>query len=748
MQFRPWFIGLVCALAPTVNASDSGLQIILEGTPPSPVARYAKHEISFQLSRQYTNPFDSKLISVEALFVEPSGRQVRVPGFYFQEYPEPNVRNDSTYKGNAGQACWKVRYAPREVGTHLGKLIATDPGGQAEIQLPPLNVTPSDNPGFIRCTTGTEARTVFDSGRMFMPIGECLWMPRTLEQFEKEFALYVQNGMNYFRFFTSRDSMFHFENSSRPAGQYDLFILKQLDYLFDEIGRRGLYVMPCLEMFADFRVTQPYPYWAENPYNSKNGGPCKSVSDFFVNPEAKRLYKNRLRYFIARYGYSPNLFCLQLFAEANYIENYDMVAVRQWHQEMAAYLHSLDPYGHPVSTSMATWDSQDRHLFALPEIDLVLNENYNARDFAGELAQENADILAEYRKPAFLAEAGLTFESLGVSDESGLHIHNAIWANPLSGGLGVPSFWWGYYIREKKLLGHFKAFAAYIKGEDFTGLRPITARLTAGKGNKIYPDLIIPYPYIDPPGANGPQTIPLPNDRFINRDLPNLLHIFHSRTTPEGSTNSAFNPITFLTDFADNGNLIIHPRWIGGPTTSAVCLQVRIDDKLVKEIRYNGSPEADWNELLRRSREICVPTSVDVPKGCHQIRLENNGTLVMSASLDFGNYLKSDVANLRVLGLGDSERAYLWIQNRDNTWWRNYLGKKPRTIRKASITLTGMRDGPYDIQWWDTYQGRCTKRQRLKAHEGNLTLNIKDLEKDLACKIKAFRKAHGVCVTR
>jgi len=145
-------------------------------------------------------------------------------------------------------------------------------------------------------------------------------------------------------------------------------------------------------------------------------------------------------------------------------------------------------------------------------------------------------------------------------------------------------------------------------------------------------------------------------------------------------------------------------RCIAGPATAFVCLQVRIDGRLVKEIKYSGCPTDDWTTLCKQSRKICVPIAIDLPKGSRRIVLENHGTLPMSASIDFRNYLKSNVANLRVLGFGNDSRAYLWIQNRDNTWWRNGLGKRPRTIKQATVTLTGMRSGSYALEWWDTYK--------------------------------------------
>src|SRR4030065_2135043 len=58
---------------------------------------------------------------------------------------------------------------------------------------------------------------------------------------------------------------------------------------------------------------------AKNPYNSTNGGPASSPLDFLTNPEAKRLYKQELRYFISRWGYSPSLMSIELLQELDWM---------------------------------------------------------------------------------------------------------------------------------------------------------------------------------------------------------------------------------------------------------------------------------------------------------------------------------------------------------------------------------------------------------------------------------------------
>ncbi len=84
-----------------------------------------------------------------------------------------------------------------------------------------------------------------------------------------------------------------------------------------------------------------------------NGGPAATPKDFFTNAESKAMYKNRLRYLIARWGYSPAIAAWEFFNE---IDNavftptpHDSVLIEhqvitQWHDEMSTYLKNNDPY--------------------------------------------------------------------------------------------------------------------------------------------------------------------------------------------------------------------------------------------------------------------------------------------------------------------------------------------------------------------------------------------------------------------
>jgi hypothetical protein len=97
--------------------------------------------------------------------------------------------------------------------------------------------------------------------------------------------------------------------------------------------------------------------------------------------------------------------------------------------------------------------------------------------------------------------------------------------------------------------------------------------------------------------------------------------------------------------------------------------------------------------------------------------------------------LDGGTPRLRVLGLRGRDRVLLWLQNRDHTWW-NVVEKRPiPPLPKTAVTVPGLAEGTWDVQWWDTWKGAVTKRESLATRDGALVLPIEGLERDLAIQI-------------
>ncbi len=118
-----------------------------------------------------------------------------------------------------------------------------------------------------------------------------------------------------------------------------------LDHAMGLAERHGIYVKLCLEAWRGFRGPRSFVKpGAAHPYDKRNGGPCEKEMDVFTHPEARRMFRNRLRYCVARWGYSPHILAWEYWNEINCVVGYrgrEMDMVR-WSAEMAQYLRQTD----------------------------------------------------------------------------------------------------------------------------------------------------------------------------------------------------------------------------------------------------------------------------------------------------------------------------------------------------------------------------------------------------------------------
>lgn len=88
------------------------------GTNSATIKKYEKFEVNLDLAYVgIENPYDPRDIDVYAQFTTPSGKQIRINGFY------DNYRN-------ADQ--WKVRFSPGETGEYTYQVFVEDAGGTGE----------------------------------------------------------------------------------------------------------------------------------------------------------------------------------------------------------------------------------------------------------------------------------------------------------------------------------------------------------------------------------------------------------------------------------------------------------------------------------------------------------------------------------------------------------------------------------------------------------------------------------------
>lgn len=458
--------------------------------PVTEARQYEKVEIEVDAGGFQCNPFDPDEVTLDAEVTMPSGAKLRVPGFWYQDYrrtlrnPDAKGVEREEVLALNGKPGWRLRFASGETGEHRILLQLKDLDGVRRSGPYSVQVRAGARPGFVRVSPRNCHYLEYSSGLSFFPIGENLCMYQRREgtyYFDRLLERLAANGGNYVRlwqeYYVPRDPTvvakpgdaeftgFPLETQSTGLGRYDLASAWRLDHVAETCERLDIYWQLAFEMTVWWQTKMTHR-WSRNPYNAANGGPCRKPQDYFTNPAARELVRRRLRYSVARWGWAMHLAAWELWNEVDNNEGFDSVQNANWHREMGAYLQSIDPWRHLVTTS---W--RDPRMFALPEIDIVQAHSYwDARFDAAEYAQLETDhLMRPFQKPFFFGEQGVEDPELARRiDPQGRHFHDALWSSVMSGAAGTGLYWWWHnYVEPLDLYRHFKPLAGFLAGVDW-----------------------------------------------------------------------------------------------------------------------------------------------------------------------------------------------------------------------------------------------------------------------------------------
>jgi len=449
--------------------------------------QYQMIEITWAPERPPANPFDPSVAALDATVLCPSGRQKVVPGFWFQDYDRSLENPAVSGKGAVellravGSPEWRVRFASGETGLHQVTLILRE-GPTTRRSAPiAIHVEPGAGGGYVRVSPRNPNFLEDESGHAYFPIGENLCMYEDREgtyYFDRLLAHLVAGGGDYVRlwqeYYVPRDPKiiagpgdgsfagFPLETQVTGLGRYDLQSAWRLDYVAGLAERLGIRWQLAFEMVVWWEEKLAHR-WLRNPYNAANGGPCQKPSDYFTSPRARELVKRRLRYSVARWGWSTHLLAWELWNEVDNLQGFTSAANVDWHREMGDYLKQIDPFGHLITTS---W--RDPGMFALPEIDLVQAHSYCAQPYdAAQYALQDTDhLMRPYGKPFFFGEQGMEGD-LQV-DPEGKNFHDCLWSTAVSGAAGVGLYWWWHnYVETNNLYRQYGPLAKFVAGVDW-----------------------------------------------------------------------------------------------------------------------------------------------------------------------------------------------------------------------------------------------------------------------------------------
>jgi hypothetical protein len=498
----------------------------------NPVPQYGKFELNFAINRVFRNPYDPKEIEVTVEVTDPNGGTIRHPGF-FREPWSLEMAGEREVAVRSGAPGWCVRVSPLVPGRHEWRVTVSGVDEKAEIRGSFVCV-PGASPGFVRLAKDDPRYFEFSNGSFFYPIGHNLRSPgdsRSEKQgkearansewamrqgtraYEKWFARMRENGENFTRVWMS-PWWCGLEWNSQHSGYHGLGYYNQanaarLDRVLELAEKEGITVN--LETMNHGALsTRIDEDWSGNPLNecTQRGGFLRYATQFFDSERALELHRNRLRYTIARWGYSRAIAWWGVMTETEWVEAYyrsvrgrdvsDKLASEDWvprpyesheHKQKVVdwivttggYIRQTDAHPHPVSThfSMPFYGLEVWHR---PNVDVVHNNTYTEsvtwwRQNEFKETDGIADVMFVFarqydaharRKPLMVGEwGGSPYGSPG--PHLAAELHTGTWVMTMTRCAGTAGFWWWNFLDAENLYPHFKAVAAFMKGEDRRG---------------------------------------------------------------------------------------------------------------------------------------------------------------------------------------------------------------------------------------------------------------------------------------
>jgi hypothetical protein len=415
---------------------------------------YAKVEWDIALSEQFQQPYNQQQVTLDLVLTAPNGQPVVVPG-YFDHNEGPGSR-------------WKVRFAPRQTGAYSGRFRLTRQAGTQESAPTRFVVGASRGPGFLHKNDLYTFR--FDNGQLFRGIGENVgWEARSFEnqKFTYEYLLptLAKNGANFLRtwmcYWNLPLEWPKVSSTKRYVNSTDYFhpgAIRRMDELVHLTDSLGLYFMLTLDWHGHLMEQGG---WRNSVYNQANGGPARTPTEFFTLPAAQQKYKNKLRYVVARWGYSPNIAAWEFFNEVDnavFTQQDSLLiphaAVTLWHAEMSRYLKDIDPYQHLVTTSISHRDILGMN--SIPYLDFNQKHIYKHTE---KIPAIYSDYIQNFGKPYVVGEFGFRWEDANPAYAADFKYdyRRGLWYGLFSTTPVLPLTWWWELFDDQRMTPYFRA---------------------------------------------------------------------------------------------------------------------------------------------------------------------------------------------------------------------------------------------------------------------------------------------------
>ena len=472
-------------------------------TSSDTVAPFDKLEVSFNLARTYSNPFDPEVVDVTGCFTGPDGKVVRVPGFFYQAYLRTMDRRAEKLVP-MGRSQWKIRFAPRQAGEYQyyvevddGERIRSDTGRFRCVEA--ADSAGGRKAGFVRISSTDPNYFEFDNGEFYYPIGHnvasvhdaratslAVNVPASegTYAYDRYLSRMAESGENLARVWMAPWS-FEIEWTKaydvhyQGLGRYNLQNAWRLDHVVEEARKKGIYLMLLISSHGEVGDYES-DFWGHDaermqgsPYWDRYGGPLSNPSEFYTSEEALRFYKNQIRYIVARWSYSTSIMAWEILSEPDLATFYADSAEfgrlgAEFVQRIATHVKSIDHADHLITSGCFRFRSPvAAPMLALEEVDFNTGHVFGG-DLEEQLLADLEFMQRRFGKIFLATEVGLTPFAQD-PDLAARTIHRILWASHMMPYAGAAATWWWVLIDRWDLYPHYRALSAFARGEDRRG---------------------------------------------------------------------------------------------------------------------------------------------------------------------------------------------------------------------------------------------------------------------------------------
>ncbi len=340
---------------------------------PQPI-RDAIQAFILENSSDGINPYLSWEIQLKAQFEKQNSDKAweevkTVDGFYYQEYDRVvtgnNPKSDfwiekgESYNMPGKSFNFRIRASFKNTGKYRCTIEAILPTDKVIACPFEFEVVASDNPGFVE--VGENGRYFTLGGETYFPVGQNVtWpdfsevcydspkasndctrpvmsdvycidrsLPRAYENFEKRIEECARGGINYIR---TNMVPWSWDFEYETVGDYTdrLNIAWEMDRFFEQCKKLDIRFTFTL-MHQQFYFGNPSPFWGtrfdwneheafgknQQVIGYKTKFKLEEPVEFLTNEGAQKYFKEKIRYFVARYGYSTNMIIIEMGNEMN-----------------------------------------------------------------------------------------------------------------------------------------------------------------------------------------------------------------------------------------------------------------------------------------------------------------------------------------------------------------------------------------------------------------------------------------------